>query len=379
MQLKSLLPLALASSAVAQSSMPSLADALASQNASLSVLNGLLATQPDLVKSLSSASNVTILAPNNAALSKLLNSSMGAALATNKEALTSVLMYHVLNGTHYGSDFTNASMFVPTMLNNPMFSNVTGGQRVEAKLSSGKVTFFSALKENSTVVTPNLNFTGGVIHIIDSVLSVPMNDSATLVAANLTAAAGAIKQAGLGANLTMLKDVTILAPSNQAFAAIGSLAANLTTEMLSQVLLYHVIPGVDYSPMIKNGTMVKTAGGMNVTFTVDNGTVYANSAKVVLADVLVSNGVVHVIDGVLNPQNSTAKPNPSASTQEPAFTGASSASGGGVPFTSGIPVPTSTAPAATGATSSTKNAAPMMTGAVGAAALFGGAAVLVNL
>ena len=95
---------------------------------------------------------------------------------------------------------------------------------------------------------------------------------------------------------------------------------------------------------------------------------------------------------VLNPLNPDAKPNVSASTQKPAFSGVSSASN--VPFTSGIPTPssaianpTATASGTGGAsasgagTSSSKSgiAMPMKTGAVGVAALFGGAAVMMNM
>ena len=85
------------------------------------------------------------------------------------------------------------------------------------------------------------------------------------------------------------------------------------------------------------------------------------------------------LSSVLNPLNSTATPNPTASTQGPAFSGASSVTG--VPFTSGVPPATTTAPVATAAPSSPSSAlaAPMKTGAVSLAALFGGAAVLANL
>jgi hypothetical protein len=85
--------------------------------------------------------------------------------------------------------------------------------------------------------------------------------------------------------------------------------------------------------------------------------------------------------------NTTATPNPTGNNP-PAFTGAGTASSGGVPFTSGIPAPTSTAPVATSANpggvasthTSSQLAPAMRTGAVGAVALFGGAAaIMMNL
>ena len=131
---------------------------------------------------------------------------------------------------------------------------------------------------------------------MDTVLSVPQNISATLVGANLTALAGAATQANLVAPLSSLRDVTIFAPNNAAFGAIGSATANLTTQQLAGILSYHVVNGtVGYSTALTNTTL-RTLGGQNLTISVNNGSVFANSAKVVLADVLVANGVVHVID-----------------------------------------------------------------------------------
>merc|ERR1712007_142112 len=80
--------------------------------------------------------------------------------------------------------------------------------------------------------------------------------------------------------------------------------------------------------------------GIPVTITIDDGDIFVNSARVVTQDVLVANGVMHVIDGVLNPGNRTAVAQPTASTQQPAFSGASSASD--TPFTSGVATATTT-------------------------------------
>ncbi|KAK6073960.1 fasciclin domain-containing protein [Seiridium cupressi] len=377
MQLKRTLPLALASSVTAQSTT-SLTDALGAQNSSLSTLNGILQSS-GLGQRLSSLSNVTILAPNNDALNALLNQTGAAATPADNAALTALLNYHVLNGTQYADNIGNTSVFIPTYLTNETYANITGGQRVEARMSDNNVTFFSALKQNASVVTANLNFTGGVIHIIDGVLSIPENVTDTLSNANLTAAAGAIKAANL--DVGSMRDVTIFAPNNDAFNAVGSVLANLSTEDLASTLGYHVIENnVAYSSGLQNSTLT-TMNGKDVTISVINGTVFVNSAKVTVPDLLVSNGVVHVIDQVLNPGNTTATPDPTASSATPAYTSASSGTAG-VPFTSGVATPTTTFPAATSggsaATSTSNPGAPMKTAAVGAAALFGGAAMLAN-
>lgn len=141
-----------------------------------------------------------------------------------------------------------------------------------------------------------MNFTGGVIHVIDNVLTIPQNISSTAVAANLTAVAGALTSAGLVETLDTARDVTVFAPNNEAFQRIGSALSNLTTQQLTQILGYHVVNGtVAYSSTLMNQT-VKSLSGQDLRITVKDGSVFVNSAKVVLADVLVANGVVHVID-----------------------------------------------------------------------------------
>lgn len=167
MHMKKLLPLALGAVTSAQN----LTAAIASQNASLSTLSStvprpvtalrllttslaLLSTQPNLVSALGSASNITVLAPSNQAIAKFLNSTAGAAAGSNPGAVTALLTYHVLNGTYLASAFTNTSQFIPTLLTNTSYANVTGGQRVEAVSNGSSVVFTSGLLSTSTVTTP---------------------------------------------------------------------------------------------------------------------------------------------------------------------------------------------------------------------------------
>lgn len=378
---KQLSILALAGQALAQT--PSLLQALNSSS-SLSSLSGVLALNPQLVETLGSAQNITILAPSNTAFAKIDNATL-AGLTANTGLLTAILQYHVLNGTVYGSQVTNTSAFVPTLLTNPLFTNVTGGQRVRAQLSNGNVTFFSGLNYNSTVSQANVNFTGGVIHVIDSLLTLPENISSTATAAGLTSLRGALNATNLVNTVDTTPNITIFAPNNAAFQAISSGLSNLTTEQITSVLTYHAVVAAEpiYSSAIRNGTVVPTLNGANLTVTVQNGSVFVNQAKVVMPDVLVANGVVHVIDAVLNPSNTTIARS-GASAGAVAFSGASSASE--APYTSGQPSATrSIAPAAStsggagaGATSSRASggaAQAMQTGSVGMGAVLGAAAV----
>lgn len=143
----------------------------------------------------------------------------------------------------------------------------------------------------------DIAFDGGVIHIINDVLMIPMNLTATAIEGSLSAVVGALNTTDQAFALEELEDVTIFAPNNDAFAAIGSLVANLSTDDLSSILEYHVISGsVLYSSDLSNGTQ-ETLGGEDVEITIsEEGDVFVNAARVVLSDILIANGVVHVID-----------------------------------------------------------------------------------
>ncbi|KAH9877286.1 hypothetical protein IAQ61_002650 [Plenodomus lingam] len=382
MSLKHLSLLALASFAYAQTNetVPDLAQALGS-TADLSMLNGVLAGSPELLGQLGGLSNITILAPSNAAFAEVDNATL-SGLTANAGLLTALLQYHVLNGTYMASAITNTSAFVPTALTNPMFTNVTGGQRVEAINRDGNVTIYSGLLSNSSVTTADVAFTGGVIHIIDRLLVIPESASNTLSAANLTSLRGALNATQLVETVDTTPNVTIFAPSNEAIQNVFSAFANLTTEQITDVLTYHVVSGLGYSSGLENGTELTTLNGESLTVTIGEGGVFVNNARVIVSDVLIANGVVHVIDEVLNPTNKTLA-DTGADEGESAFEGATPASD--VPFTSGQPTPTATIgseateaadPTATPAPSdSAAGAAPMQTGAIGMGVLFGAAAV----
>ncbi|KAI8656982.1 hypothetical protein NCS56_01303800 [Fusarium sp. Ph1] len=368
----SLLSLALVGAASAQS-RTSLTDALDSKNDTLSELNGLIKAQPGLARTLSQLRNITILAPSNDALEALLNdTTVAKQVAADPGLIGAILQYHVLNGTYYASNITDTPAFVKTLLTNETYTNVTSGQVVEAVAANDTVSFYSGLRAQSNVTEANLNFTGGTIHIINRVLSIPKNLTDTAIAANLSAVVGAFTEADLGEDVIEEKNITVFAPNNAAFADIGSVVGNLSSDDLESILKYHVVNGtVGYSSTLRNGTL-RTSEGEDITIAIHDGDVFVNEAKVVIPDVLIANGVLHVIDG----ENPSATANPTAETQAPAFSGASSASDVGVPFTSGVPQGTEQV---TGLTTSTSTeAAPHATAAIALGALLGGAAVVMN-
>ena len=116
----------------------------------------------------------------------------------------------------------------------------------------------------------------------------------------------AVKAAGLVETLQGDGPFTVFAPSDEAFAKVpkAALDALLADKAaLKSVLTFHVVPGrVAANDIVKgNGASPKTVNGQPLDIKVRDGKVYVNGAQVVTADVMASNGVIHVIDTVLMP------------------------------------------------------------------------------
>ena len=113
----------------------------------------------------------------------------------------------------------------------------------------------------------------------------------------------AVKAAGLVDTLKSDGPFTVFAPTDEAFAALpeGTLEALLADkEKLTAVLTYHVVAGkVMASDVVKIDEAATVQGG-KVTVDASNG-VKINNATVVKADIVTTNGVIHVIDTVLIP------------------------------------------------------------------------------
>jgi uncharacterized surface protein with fasciclin (FAS1) repeats len=113
----------------------------------------------------------------------------------------------------------------------------------------------------------------------------------------------AVQEAGLVDTLKGKGPFTVFAPTDAAFAKLppGTLEALLNDKAkLAEVLTYHVVPGKVKSGDIKPGA-VKTVQGQSVQLSTKGGAVMVNDAKVIKADIMASNGVIHIIDTVIVP------------------------------------------------------------------------------
>jgi uncharacterized surface protein with fasciclin (FAS1) repeats len=120
--------------------------------------------------------------------------------------------------------------------------------------------------------------------------------------------ATALQAAGLADTLKGKGPFTVFAPTDEAFSklpagAVESLLKPENKEKLKAILLYHVVSGDVTAAQVVKLSSAKTINGQDLRLTVNDGTVKVNDATVVKADVLTSNGVIHVIDTVLIPSN----------------------------------------------------------------------------
>jgi len=127
-------------------------------------------------------------------------------------------------------------------------------------------------------------------------------------AGSFTTLVAAVQAADLVDTLKGEGPFTVFAPTDEAFAALpeGTVEDLLKPEnkdKLTAILTYHVVPGKVMSTDLSDGMTAATVQGGDVTIGTTDG-VTVNGANVVNADIETSNGVIHVIDGVILPEGS---------------------------------------------------------------------------
>ena len=122
---------------------------------------------------------------------------------------------------------------------------------------------------------------------------------------NFSTLANLVEEADLGETLSSEGPFTVFAPTDAAFAALDDATLNAVAadkELLQEVLLYHVVAAKVSSSVAVTLNEAEMANGGLVTLNLQDGSLYLNtSVKVIATDIEASNGVIHVIDGVLLP------------------------------------------------------------------------------
>ena len=123
-------------------------------------------------------------------------------------------------------------------------------------------------------------------------------DHTTLVAA--------IKQADLVNALSNAGPFTVFAPTNAAFdklpkGTVDNLMKEENKAQLQDILQYHVYVGTLKTDMMEDGQTFNQVNGQNITVSKKDGKVMINNSATIITSIPVSNGIIHVIDGVLLP------------------------------------------------------------------------------
>lgn len=163
---------------------------------------------------------------------------------------------------------------------------------------------------SATVTLADVLASNGVIHVIDQVL-LPFDSIPEVAAAAGTfeTLLAAVTTAELAEVLGGPGPFTVFAPTDDAFDALpeGTVASLLEEEnrdLLIEILSYHVVSGIVFSTQLETGPVTPLAGG-DILVDISDGVVLNGSSNVIAADILASNGVIHVIDSVLMPPAET--------------------------------------------------------------------------
>ncbi len=283
-----------------------------------------------LVETLSSDGPFTVFAPTDDAFVALLgilgddyNGLDDFDTDAEMMLLKDILLYHVIAGAEVKeADLAEGS--VETAL---------AGNAIEVIASGDTFVIGDASDTDANITGTDIMASNGVAHTIDKVLlpqsaidfvaslSLKTIVEIAVETDDLSLLVGALQQADAGLVETLSGDgpFTVFAPTNDAFVALlGALGDDYNSlsdfdtaeekELLVKVLTYHVVSGTAaFSTDLSNGQMIQTVQGENVGINIKDGTVHVEdatdeNASVVLPNVEASNGVVHVINKVLLPQ-----------------------------------------------------------------------------
>lgn len=138
---------------------------------------------------------------------------------------------------------------------------------------------------------------GATIHKINKVLTLPTNASTTAASAGLTSIADAVTSSGLGGLFDAAPGITAFIPTNGALDNISSVVEQLSVRQLQSVLLLHLVAGATvFSTDIPPGPSNVTSALGEVILLNNNSTgIYVDQSQVVAPDVILFNGVAHVI------------------------------------------------------------------------------------
>ncbi len=253
------------------------------------------------------ASPFTVFAPTNDSFTALL-----AALGLNslndipQDLLQIVLNYHVIAGANVrAEDLVNGGT-ATTFQGEILTFDLTGGAKI-----------IDATGAPSNIIVTNVQTGNGVVHAVDKVLLPqaaidivdPTIAGLAMMTPSLSILAEALQITGLDAALDDRNaEFTVFAPTNDAFNTFlnGASINDVPVDALTQVILNHALTGIFLSTDLTTSytTTLATFGGtdnnLSLYINTDSGVTLNGISDVALPDVLAANGVVHVVDAVID-------------------------------------------------------------------------------
>jgi uncharacterized surface protein with fasciclin (FAS1) repeats len=278
---------------------------IASANADFSILVQAL-TRAELAATLQSDGNFTVFAPTDAAFTSFLTAAGFASINdVPKDALKEILLNHVISGTLKSTDLTTT--YIKTM--------AKGSASATNNLSMFVNTANSAVKLNgvATVKTADIMASNGVIHSVDTVITLPTIVTHATANPNFSSLVGALTGSGQPDFVSILSGTgpfTVFAPDNSAFTSLDAeLApggiAGVTAANLTKVLQYHVVSGNVLAASLTEGQVVPTLANQSFTLELTGGAkikdASGRTSTITATNVQCSNGVIHVLNKVLLP------------------------------------------------------------------------------
>ncbi|PUU83858.1 FAS1 domain-containing protein [Tuber borchii] len=317
MKMKSYLPplfLFLLASVVGIQAQGTISNALA-MDGKLSTLLSILNNNPALTQLLDDKSygQRTFLAPSNTALA---NYTANLTSSGNTQTLMeAILSYHIMNGSFPASNLTSpGGVAAATFLQNSQYTNLGNGSSGNVVYASqygssgesntpGKLEVFGGVGNSAPIVTTDIRYGNGYVHIVDDLLPLPQTCTGSMGKLSLSSLLVALNNAELSQTLDGTPHVTCFAPTQDAFTAAGSPENKLPKPDLVNALMFHTLGKAMYSPDLKTGASYQTLANQSIKVVRDGGALYlegdgGGKAKVVMGNVIVKNGVMHVIDQV---------------------------------------------------------------------------------
>ncbi len=288
---------------------------IASRSADLSILVQAL-TRADLATTLQGSGPFTVFAPTNAAFTSFLATTPYATINdVPVPALREILLNHVVSGAVQSTG----------LVNNTYIKTLGKGSASSTNTLSMYVNTTSGVRLNgvSSVTTPNVLASNGVIHIVNAVIGLPtivthaaanpnFSTLATIVTSTATNGNGFGDQTAVATALTTnATPLTVFAPTNAAFTAAttgSGFAVGATPAQVTTVLQYHVTgAGNVLAASLTNGQVIPTVTSpvQNLTVNLTGGAklidTSATPSNIIVTDVQCANGVIHAVDKVLQP------------------------------------------------------------------------------